>query len=194
MGEGFAQADVVVEGEFRTQVQTHCCLETHAVVATGARRPHCLHVDPVHSGVRRELAQVFGLPLERCASSSTRWAGFRLEVGRRQLRARAVLLSRQARAPVRWCSIAARATGQRQPAGDGAALRIGARRDGRCPRSRWIPTDGGRGPGRRRRQLRPGDLRLPNFAIAQSDVFINAGPGSAMRAPGNVPGAYALNR
>lgn len=31
--EGFALAEVTVEGEFRTQVQTHCCLETHAVVA-----------------------------------------------------------------------------------------------------------------------------------------------------------------
>ncbi len=33
-----------------------------------------------------------------------------------------------------------------------------------------------------------------NFAIAQSDVFINAGPGCAMRAPGNVPGAFALEQ
>ena len=31
--KGFAEADVVVEGEFRTQVQTHCCMETHAIVA-----------------------------------------------------------------------------------------------------------------------------------------------------------------
>ena len=27
--------------------------------------------------------------------------------------------------------------------------------------------------------------------MAQSDVFTNAGPGCAMRAPGNVPGAFA---
>ncbi|MGZ5661762.1 MAG: xanthine dehydrogenase family protein molybdopterin-binding subunit, partial [Usitatibacter sp.] len=33
-----------------------------------------------------------------------------------------------------------------------------------------------------------------NFAIAQSDVFINAGPASAMRAPGNVQGAFALEQ
>jgi xanthine dehydrogenase YagR molybdenum-binding subunit len=33
-----------------------------------------------------------------------------------------------------------------------------------------------------------------NFAIAQSDVFINAGPGSAMRAPGNAPGAFGLEQ
>ena len=34
----------------------------------------------------------------------------------------------------------------------------------------------------------------PNFDIAQSDVFINAGPGCPMRAPGNVPGAFALEQ
>jgi xanthine dehydrogenase YagR molybdenum-binding subunit len=34
----------------------------------------------------------------------------------------------------------------------------------------------------------------PNFAVAQHDVFINAGPGSPMRAPGNVPGAFALEQ
>ena len=32
----------------------------------------------------------------------------------------------------------------------------------------------------------------PNFSSAQYDVFINAGPGSAMRAPGNTPGAWGL--
>ena len=34
----------------------------------------------------------------------------------------------------------------------------------------------------------------PNFDIAQFDVFINAGPGCAMRGPGNVPGAFALEQ
>jgi xanthine dehydrogenase YagR molybdenum-binding subunit len=32
----------------------------------------------------------------------------------------------------------------------------------------------------------------PNFSGAQHDVFINAGPGCAMRAPGNTPGALGL--
>jgi xanthine dehydrogenase YagR molybdenum-binding subunit len=30
---GFAAADVVVEGEYRTQAQSHCCLEPHGIVA-----------------------------------------------------------------------------------------------------------------------------------------------------------------
>ena len=34
----------------------------------------------------------------------------------------------------------------------------------------------------------------PNFEAAQHDVFINAGPGCAMRGPGNTPGAFALEQ
>ncbi len=34
----------------------------------------------------------------------------------------------------------------------------------------------------------------PNFAMAQHDVFIHAAPGCAMRAPGNVQGAFALEQ
>ena len=34
----------------------------------------------------------------------------------------------------------------------------------------------------------------PNFASEQYDVFINAGPGCAMRGPGNTPGAFALEQ
>ena len=33
MVKGFAASDVTVEGEFRTQVQTHSALEPHGVVA-----------------------------------------------------------------------------------------------------------------------------------------------------------------
>jgi xanthine dehydrogenase YagR molybdenum-binding subunit len=33
LSSGFAQAEVVVEEEYATQVQTHCCLEPHAIVA-----------------------------------------------------------------------------------------------------------------------------------------------------------------
>ena len=49
VAKGFAEADVVVEGEFRTQVQTHCCTETHAVVADWRpRRTDGLPLDTIH--------------------------------------------------------------------------------------------------------------------------------------------------
>ena len=54
--EGFTQADVVVEGEFRTQVQTHCCLETHAVVADWRPDGLTVHMSTQYTaGIRREL-------------------------------------------------------------------------------------------------------------------------------------------
>ena len=34
----------------------------------------------------------------------------------------------------------------------------------------------------------------PNFEAAQHDVFINAGPGCAMRGPGNTPGAWGIEQ
>ena len=34
----------------------------------------------------------------------------------------------------------------------------------------------------------------PNFQMAQHDVFMHAAPGCAMRAPGNVQGAFALEQ
>ena len=54
----------IVEGEFRTQVQTHAPLETHGVVADWKpRRAHRLRVDAGHLAASRdELAAVFDLP------------------------------------------------------------------------------------------------------------------------------------
>ncbi len=33
--QGFVQSEVVVESEYRTHTQTHCCMEPHAIVAGG---------------------------------------------------------------------------------------------------------------------------------------------------------------
>jgi xanthine dehydrogenase YagR molybdenum-binding subunit len=64
--QGFAEADVVVEGEYRTQVQTHCCLAPHAIVADWRDGGLTLHMSTQFTaGVRHELAKAFGLPLGR---------------------------------------------------------------------------------------------------------------------------------
>jgi xanthine dehydrogenase YagR molybdenum-binding subunit len=195
---GFAQADVVVEGVFRTQVQTHCCLETHAVVADW--RPDGLTVymsTQYTAGVRRELAQVFGIPLSRVrVVVDAMGGGFGSKSGAGNYVRAAVTLSRQARAPVR---LVLDREEEQQDSGNRPAtvqrLRIGARRDG--PLSAIaLDTYGtaGVGLGAGVGNFAQSIYDCPNFDIAQSDVFINAGPGSAMRAPGNVPGAYALEQ
>ncbi len=66
IAQGLAAAEVVVEGEFRTEVQTHCCLEPHAVVADWRADGLTVYMSTQYTaGVREELAEVFGLPLTR---------------------------------------------------------------------------------------------------------------------------------
>ncbi|HEY4661719.1 MAG TPA: molybdopterin cofactor-binding domain-containing protein, partial [Terriglobales bacterium] len=58
--KGFAEADVVLEGDYKTQVQTHSALETHGVVADW--KPDMLTVYASTQGtstVREELAEIF---------------------------------------------------------------------------------------------------------------------------------------
>lgn len=195
---GFAQADVVVEGEYRTQVQTHCCLETHAVVADWRPDGLTVYMSTQHTaGVRSELARAFGLPLSSVrVVVDAMGGGFGSKSGAGNYVRAAVALSREARAPVRLVldrheehldSGNRPSTVQR--------LRIGARRDGTLSAialdvygTAGVNTGAGVG------NFAQSIYDCANFAIAQSDVFINAGPACAMRAPGNVQGAYALEQ
>ena len=181
--QGFAQADVIVEGEFRTQVQTHCCLETHAVVADWRADGLTVYMSTQYAaGVRNELAAAFDLPRSR-VRVVVRGDGrrFRLQVQRRQLRrARPSPCRGIARAPVR---LVLDRDEEQQDSGNRPAtmqrFRVGAARDGRLTA---ISLDeygtAGVGTGRRRRATSPIAMyECPNVAIAQHDVFINAGPG-----------------
>ena len=73
---GFAEADVVVEAEYRTQTVLHNAMETHqSVCALGGRHARDLHLDPVHLGhPRRGLAGSSSCRPTACASSATTWA------------------------------------------------------------------------------------------------------------------------
>ncbi len=198
VAQGFAQADTVVEGEYRTQVQTHCCLEPHAIVADWRADGLTVHMSTQFTaGVRHELAETFGLPLNRVrvivdgmgggfGSKSTLGDYGRIAVG----------LSRQAQAPVRIIldRQEEQMTAGNRP-GTWQRLRIGARRDGSLTAISLLSygTAGvalGAGVG----FFAQGLYDCPNFESAQHDVFINAGPGCAMRAPGNTPGAWGMEQ
>src|SRR5664280_1561807 len=139
---GFADAAVVVEHEFRTQVQTHCCLEPHGLVADWRKDGLTVHMSTQFTaGIRAELAAAFGLPLSRV----------RVIVGARRNGA--------------LTAIAIDAYGT---SGVGLGAGIG--------------------------NFAQAIYDCANFELLQSDVFINAGPGCAMRAPGNVPGSFALEQ
>ena len=109
--QGFAQAEVVVEAEYRTQTQTHCCMEPHAIVADWRADGVTVWMSTQSTaGVRRELANAFGLKLEPGKGEGRRH-------GRRvrfEVVARHLWPATRSRCRVRrahrcgWCSIARR--------------------------------------------------------------------------------------
>ena len=198
IAQGFAQAEVVVEGDYRTQTETHCCMEPHAIVADW--RDDGLTVwmsTQFTAGVRHELAETFGLKLSQVrVKVAAMGGGFGSKSQLGTYGRFAVMLSRQARAPVRLVfdreeeqldSGNRPATWQR--------LRIGARRDGTLTAISLLEYGtAGVGVGAGVGNFAQGLYTCPNFASAQHDVFINAGRGTAMRAPGNTPGAFAMEQ
>jgi xanthine dehydrogenase YagR molybdenum-binding subunit len=198
VAQGFAQAEIVVEGEYRTQTQTHCCMEPHAIVADW--RPDGLTVwisTQYTAGVRRELAQTFGLKLSQVRVKVVAMGGgFGSKSQLGGYGRFAVMLSRQAGAPVRLVLDREEEhldTGNRPATWQ--KLSVGARRDGTLTAISLLEfgTAGvgvGAGVGNFAQSL----YGCPNFASAQNDVFINAGRGSPFRGPGNTPGAFAMEQ
>ena len=195
---GFAEADVVVEEEYRTQVQTHCCMETHSVVADW--RPDGLTVylsTQFTAGVRNELAEAFKLPRNRVrVVVDAMGGGFGSKSSAGNYARAAVALSRAAGAPVRL------ALDRREEQLDSGnrpgtfqRLKIGARKDGRLSAiSLYTYGTAGTATGAGVGNVAQAMYECANFASEQYDVFINAGPGCAMRGPGNTPGAFALEQ
>jgi xanthine dehydrogenase YagR molybdenum-binding subunit len=194
--QGFADADVVVEGEYSTQVQTHCCLEPHAIVADWREDGLTVYMSTQYTtGVRHELAEEFGLPLNQVrVVVDAMGGGFGSKSSLGNYGRIAVDLSRRGQAPVRL--VLDREEEQMDSGnrpGTWQRLRIGAKRDGALTAISLssFGTAGvglGAGVGFNAELL----YTCPNFSGAQHDVFINAGPGCAMRAPGNTPGALGL--
>jgi len=196
--KGFAEADAIVEAEYSTRVQTHCCLEPHAIVADW--RPDGLTVymsTQFTVGVRDEIAEAFGLPLNRVrVIADAMGGGFGSKSQLGNYGHFAIELSRRADAPVQ---LFLEREEEQMDAGNRPGtwqrLRIGAERDGSLTAISLISygTAGvglGAGVGNNAESL----YSCPNFKGAQHDVFINAGPGCAMRGPGNTPGAFGLEQ
>jgi xanthine dehydrogenase YagR molybdenum-binding subunit len=195
---GFAEAEVVVEEEYRTQVQTHCCMETHAVVADWRSDGLTVYLSTQFTaGVRNELAEAFKVPRNRVrVVVDAMGGGFGSKSSAGNYARAAVALSRAAGAPVRL------ALDRREEQLDSGnrpgtfqRLKIGGRKDGRLSAiSLYTYGTAGTATGAGVGNVAQSMYECPNFASEQSDVFINAGPGCAMRGPGNTPGAFALEQ
>lgn len=195
---GFAAAEVVVEGTFRTQVQTHSALETHGLVADW--KPDGLTVYASTQGtstVRDELAEIFGLKKSQVrVITEFMGGGFGAKFGAGNYGVLATHLSKKAGAPVRMMLDRKEehlAVGNRPSSIQ--KLRVGAKKDGTLTAIHLVSygTAGvgtGAGTSGPAKNMYP----CPNLLTEESDVFTHAGPAAAFRAPGHPQGCFALEQ
>ncbi|MBS1154061.1 MAG: aldehyde oxidase, partial [Myxococcaceae bacterium] len=196
--KGFAEAALTVQGEFRTQVQTHSALETHGVVVDF--KPELLTVYSSTQGtatVRDELATVFELKKSQVrVVSEFMGGGFGAKFGAGHYGVVAAHLSRKAQAPVRLML----SRHEEHEAGGNRpstvqTLKVGAKKSGALTSvqlASWgtggIAT--GAGVGSYAEKM----YASPNFLSEQHDVFTHASPAAAFRAPGMPQGAFAMEQ
>lgn len=196
--QGFKDADVVVEGRYITHVQTHSALETHGVVADW--KPDMLTVWASTQGtgsVREEMCEYFKLPASKVrVITEFMGGGFGAKFGAGTFGIAAAALSKKTGAPVRMMLSREEehlSVGNR-PSSD-QTLRIGAKKDGSITAIHLVAYGtAGCGTGAGCSGPAQNLYKSASLHTEDNDVFINAGPASAMRAPGHPPGAFALEQ
>ncbi|HEX8494608.1 MAG TPA: xanthine dehydrogenase family protein molybdopterin-binding subunit [Pyrinomonadaceae bacterium] len=196
--KGFTEADITVEGEFRTQVQTHSALETHGVVADWRADELVVYSSTQGtSSVRDELAEIFKLPKSKVrVITEYMGGGFGAKFGAGNYGVLATHLSKKAGAPV---SLMLNRKDEHLSVGNRPDsvqnLKIGAKRDGsltaihlQCYGTAGTGT--GAGTGGPAQNM----YKCPNVLTEESDIFTHAGPAAAFRAPGHPQGCFALEQ
>lgn len=195
---GLAEADVVLDATYRTQVQTHSAMETHGLVADwGADGLTVYASTQGTSTVRDELAEVLDLPKGKIrVVTEFMGGGFGAKFGAGNYGVLAARLSQKAKAPVR---VVLDRREEHESVGNRpssvARIRIGAKKDGTLTAIHFVSygtagTGTGAGAGGPAKNLYP----CPNVLVEESDVFTNAGPAAAFRAPGHPQGAFGLEQ
>jgi xanthine dehydrogenase YagR molybdenum-binding subunit len=195
---GLKEADVVVEGRYMTQVQTHSALETHGVVADW--KPDMLTVWASTQGtssVREEIAGYFKIPISQVrVITEFMGGGFGAKFGAGNFGVAAAALSKKTGAPVRLMldRKEEHLSAGNRPSSD-QKLRIGAKKDGTITGIHLV-SYGTSGCGTGSGCAGPASNLYKYAALhtEENDVFTNAGPGTAMRAPGHPQGAFALEQ
>ena len=195
---GLKEAELIVEGEFKTQVQTHSALETHGVVAEWHDGGLTVYASTQGTtSVRDELATVFDLPKAKVRIiTEYMGGGFGAKFGAGSYGVLAAQLAKQAGAPVRLMLDRKEehlAVGNRPSTHQ--TLKLGAKKDGTLTAivqvshgNGGIATGGGVG------WMGTALYPCPNTRTEQYDVFTNGGPAAAFRAPGQPQGAFALEQ
>ena len=196
-GAGFKEADVVVEGEYFTQVQTHSALETHGFVVDW--KPDEVTVYASTQGtasVRDEFADVFKLPKTKVrVITEFMGGGFGAKFGAGNEGVVAANLSRKANAPVKLMLDRRQEHIVCNRPDSHQKLKIGAKHDGTLTAIELI-SYGTAGVGTGAGTAGPATnlYKCANLLTEEYDVFINAGPGAAFRAPGHPQGCFAFEQ
>jgi CO/xanthine dehydrogenase Mo-binding subunit len=192
-----ADAEVVVEAEYRTESVLHSAMETHCAVCAWEGDTLVVHISTQYIwGIRDEIAEQFGLPPDRVrVICEFMGGGFGAKNGAGDYTRIAGELARRTGRPVR-CALTRRE--ESQAAGNRNAtiqrLRVGATRDGRLLGlggeftnaigwGGWVAgTDG------------PMQMlyACENVATTVYGAKLNSGPMAAFRAPGFVEGTFGL--
>jgi len=199
VSKGFAEADAVVEISFETSYEIHTPLELHGSVARWDG--DSLRVWDTTQGVfdrQAELAGYFQLPLNRVRVTSLYMGGgfgSKLEGGKYTVVA--ALFARMTGRPVKAFMSREETFLQagNRPA-NRMTLKAGAKADGTLTALDLTNIgSGGAYPDGSGVGYLVQDLYLcPNVRTEETDVFINAGKGRAMRAPGFPQCAWALEQ
>ena len=196
VAEGFRAADAVVEGTYVTQVQTHNALETHGLVARweGDELTVWASTQGIFS-VRDELAEAMKIPASKVkVITEYMGGGFGAKFGARIEGVTAARLAREAGAPVK---LFLDRKEEQLAAGNRPSsvqwIKAGATKDGKLTALHLIVrgtggTNGGTGTSGPIKNI----YACENLQVEEFDVFTNAGPSAAMRAPGHPQGAFAL--
>ncbi|CAN5420082.1 xanthine dehydrogenase family protein molybdopterin-binding subunit [soil metagenome] len=196
--KGFADAEITVEGDYRTQVQTHSALETHGLIADW--KPDQLTVYASTQGtssVRDELAAVFDLKKANVrVITEFMGGGFGAKFGAGSYGVLATNLSKKAGAPVKLMLDRRQehlCVGNRPSSSQ--KVKIGAKKDGTLTAIQVL-NFGTAGTGTGAGATGPAQnlYKCENVLTEDSDVFTHAGPSAAFRAPGHPQGVFALEQ
>jgi xanthine dehydrogenase YagR molybdenum-binding subunit len=195
--KGFAEADVIVEGEYFTEVQTHSALETHGFVVDWKPDEVTVYASTQGtSSVRNDFADVFKLPKTKVrVITEFMGGGFGAKFGAGNEGVVAANLSRKANAPVKLMLDRKQEHIVSNRPDSHQKLKIGAKKDGTLTAIQ-LTSYGTAGVGTGAGTAGPATnmYKCPNLLTEENDVFINAGPGAAFRAPGHPQGCFAFEQ
>lgn len=195
--KGFAEADVVVESEYFTQVQTHSALETHGFVVDWKPEEVTVYASTQGtSSVRNDFADVFKLPKAKVrVITEYMGGGFGAKFGAGNEGVVAAHLSQKANAPVKLMLDRRQEHIVSNRPDSHQKLKIGAKHDGTLTGIQLLSYGtAGVGTGAGTAGPATNMYKSPNLLTEEYDVFVNAGPGAAFRAPGHPQGCFALEQ